>query len=245
MTHKTNLHDAMPFLNLLSVLRNHHDDEEEEEELSGMAASAYESITREWDRKVARTALDQLLEDASARIPKGARILNAGCGTGLRIPEIRAAFQPDSITGLDKSTAMLDRARENKFGAFLTTGDLFNLPFENETFDAVVVTWAMETLADSKRAVEECLRVLKSGGILAYCFVNLPVQFKLGDLLQPSVLRALEEVTREQELLGSKRIAFDDSQFALIKRHHQGLISTIILGKCCKVEPHMLPIKHL
>jgi len=84
MTHETNLHDAMPFLNLLSVLRNHHDDEEEE--LSGMAASAYESITREWDRKVARTALDQLLEDASARIPKGARILNAGCGFLKSVP---------------------------------------------------------------------------------------------------------------------------------------------------------------
>jgi hypothetical protein len=39
--------------------------------------------------------------------------------------------------------------------------------------------------------------------------------------------------------------AFDDSQFALIKRHNQGLISTIIIGKCCKVESYMLPAQDI
>jgi len=238
MTNEPNLYDANQFLQLLALLRDH------ELEVSGMVATAYESVAREWDRKVARHALDQMLEDASARIPKGGRVLDAGCGTGHRIPEIRSAFQPDSITGVDTSTAMLDRARENTSSAFFTNGDLLNLPFESETFDAVVATWVMETLPDPKRAIEECLRVLKTGGILAYSYVNLPAHFKPGDHFHPSALHVIDEATREQEQLGANRIEFDDSSFALIKRHQRGLITTVVLGKCCNVEPHMLPINH-
>ncbi|MGB3491884.1 MAG: hypothetical protein WBA57_04100, partial [Elainellaceae cyanobacterium] len=75
MTNEPNLYDANQFLQILALLRDH------ELELSGMVATPYESVAREWDRKVARPALDQMLEDASARIPKGGRVLDAGCGT--------------------------------------------------------------------------------------------------------------------------------------------------------------------
>ncbi|HAV12054.1 MAG TPA: hypothetical protein DCX06_00975 [Opitutae bacterium] len=238
-TNELNLKDANPLLQFLALLRDH------ELEISGMVAASYESVVRRWDRTVARFALDQMLEDASARIPKGGRVLDAGCGTGLRIPEIRSVFQPQSITGIDTSIAMLDRARENISNAFFTDGDILCLPFESETFDAVVATWVMETLADPRRAVEECLRVLKSGGILAYSFVNLPGHFKPGDHFHPSALHVVDEATREQELLGANRIDFGDSEFALIKRHQKGLITTVILGKCCNVEPYMLPLTKL
>ena len=239
MTNEPNLYDANQFLQLLALLRDH------ELEVSGMVASAYEAVTREWDRKIARPALDQMLTDASARIPKGGRILDAGCGTGLRIPEIRTAFQPESITGIDTSTAMLDRARESISNAFFSNGDLLNLQFENETFDAVIATWVVETMADPRRAIEECLRVLKRGGILAYSYVNLPVHFKPGDQFYSSALHVIDEATQNLEFLGDKQIRFDDSEFALIKHYHRGLISTVVLGKCCNVEPHMLPINHL
>ena len=213
--------------------------------MSGMVASALESITRDWDQKFAGPALEQLFKDASERIPKGGRVLDAGCGTGLRFPQIHSAFEPASLTALDKSRVILERAREQKPGAFFTTGDICDLPFENETFDVVVSTWVIETLPDPKRAVQECLRVLKTGGILAYCFVNLPPGFKPGDRLLPPVLHALDAATREQERLGTKPGAFNDSPFAGIQRHLNGLISTVILGKCCQVGPHMLPIQKL
>lgn len=81
--------------------------------------------------------------------------------------------------------------------------------------------------------------------IFAYSYVNLPAQFKPGDHFHPSELHVVDEATREQELLGANQIEFDDNAFALIKRHERGLISTVVLGKCCNVEPHMLPINDL
>ena len=39
--------------------------------MSGMVAAALDSITSDWDSKVASGALEQLIKDASPRAPKG------------------------------------------------------------------------------------------------------------------------------------------------------------------------------
>ncbi|HBR95743.1 MAG TPA: hypothetical protein DEA90_16420 [Opitutae bacterium] len=240
MQNELNLSETIPFLNLLSVLR-----EQKEIDMPDMVASAFQSITVQWDNRVAKEALDQLFVDAAARVPKGGRVLDAGSGTGLRIPQIREHFQPESITGIDRSSAILNRARESRYGAFFTKGDICEMPFDDETFDVVVCTWVVETLENPKAAIEECLRVLKSGGILAYCYVNLPHEFKAGETLAASALTSLEKATREQELLGNRKVAYSDSEFFHTKRYHKGLISTVLLGKCCEVEPYMLPVGRL
>ncbi len=237
MQNELHLSDTTPFLNLLSVLH-----EQKEIDMPDIVASAFQSITVQWDNRVAKEALRQLFLDAAARVPMGGRVLDAGCGTGLRIPEIRHHFEPASITGIDRSSAILNRARENRHGAFFAKGDICDMPFDDETFDTVVCTWVVETVEDPKAAIEECLRVLKSGGILAYCFVNLPHLFKAGEVLTQSALTSLEKATREQELLGNRKVVYSDSEFFLTKRYHKGLISTVLLGKCCEVEPYMLPL---
>ncbi|MGB0743254.1 MAG: class I SAM-dependent methyltransferase [Opitutales bacterium] len=237
MQHELHLPDTTSFLNLLSVLR-----EQNEIEMPDMVASAFQSITANWDFKVGREALDQMFANAAVRVSKGGRVLDAGCGTGLRIPEIRHHFEPTSIVGVDRSASSLNRARESRHGAFFAKGDIGDMPFDDETFDVVVSTWVVETVEDPKSAIEECLRVLKSGGILAYCFVNLPPQFQAGETLTASALTSLEKVTREQELPGNREFDYSDSDFSLTKRYHKGLISTVLLGKCCEVKPYMLPV---
>jgi SAM-dependent methyltransferase len=47
-----------------------------------------------------------------------------------------------------------------------TTGDLLNLPFEDESFDGVLLTEVLEHCVDPKWACGEVCRVLKRGGLL-------------------------------------------------------------------------------
>ena len=49
-------------------------------------------------------------------------------------------------------------------------GDLFQLPFEDSSFDYVFSIYVLEHIPDPKRAIDEMYRVLKPGGI-CYCII--------------------------------------------------------------------------
>lgn len=240
MTHETYLNYAKPFLSLVALLRDH------DVEISGMIATAYDGIAYEWHDKIAQEALEQLFLGAADRISTGGRVLDAGCGTGLLAKYIHDTLKPESLTEIDTSQAMLDRAREYTADSktFIMNGDILNLPFENETFDAVTTTWVLETLDDPKRAMHECLRVLKTGGVLACSYVNIPKRFRPADQLDSTMLHRLDDITKKRELKASKQIAFNDGEFSLITHYHRGLISTVLIGKYCEVEEYMLPVNH-
>ena len=93
--------------------------------------------------------------------------LEVAIGTGLNLadypPEVR-------LTGLDLTPEMLARAhaRAGDLGRriMLCEGDALALPFGDETFDTVVSTYAMCSVPDERRAIEEMKRVLRAGGRL-------------------------------------------------------------------------------
>ena len=96
----------------------------------------------------------------------GMKILDIGCGTGnlsLELAKLGA-----EVTGVDISEAMLVKAREKAAKENLCINfccaDANNLPFEDETFDAVVSLSALEFASDLKKTLLEIYRVLKPGG---------------------------------------------------------------------------------
>ncbi|MCP5083073.1 MAG: class I SAM-dependent methyltransferase [Alphaproteobacteria bacterium] len=106
------------------------------------------------------------------------RLLDAGCGTG----NYSAALAPHvgRLNGIDFNPDMLAQAAAKlqdeiaQDRAKLEQGSLMALPFEDETFDAVMINQVLHHLEDGKdparnghrAAVNECARVLKPGGIL-------------------------------------------------------------------------------
>lgn len=99
----------------------------------------------------------------------GMRILDVGCAQG------RSAFAfadlPVSIVAFDISKAMIvqanarfRRARPRAAMTFLVA-DATTFPFENETFDVVVLYGVLHHLADPAAAAAEIVRVLKPGGV--------------------------------------------------------------------------------
>jgi ubiquinone/menaquinone biosynthesis C-methylase UbiE len=96
------------------------------------------------------------------------RVLELGVGTGKNLP-----LYPDGVerlVGIDPDEAMLkragERARAARFPVELVVGSAEELPFEEESFDAVAATLAFCTIPDPERAFAEARRVLKQGGEL-------------------------------------------------------------------------------
>ncbi len=93
------------------------------------------------------------------------RTLELGVGTGLNLPHYRAV---KSIAAIDPDGASLRRAwsRRNGHGESITLYQARGeeLPFADESFDAVVGTLTFCTIGDPARALTEARRVIKSGG---------------------------------------------------------------------------------
>ncbi|MEW6181465.1 MAG: ubiquinone/menaquinone biosynthesis methyltransferase [Chloroflexota bacterium] len=101
-----------------------------------------------------------------ARLQPGARVLDLGAGTGdiarealRQQPECRLAVAADFTLDM-----MLAGKPRNLRGLVWCAADALNLPYANETFDAVVSGFLLRNVADLPRAIAEQYRVLKPGG---------------------------------------------------------------------------------
>jgi ubiquinone/menaquinone biosynthesis C-methylase UbiE len=104
----------------------------------------------------------------------GGRVLELGCGTGrITLPLARAGVP---VVGIDRSGAMLDRARRRlrraRAGhAVLARGDLRCLPFLESSFDIVIAPYGVLQSLTTDRALATTLadvaRLLSPGGRFA------------------------------------------------------------------------------
>jgi SAM-dependent methyltransferase len=97
----------------------------------------------------------------------GERVLDAGCGTGRNLAAVITAGA--GVVGIDFSPPMLALARRAGGPAHLALADLQGpLPFEDETFDAVLSSLTGEHIADLEVTFAEFARILKPAGRLVF-----------------------------------------------------------------------------
>lgn len=107
------------------------------------------------------------LEKFCAYFSPGAKILDAGCGSGRDSEKLRSNGL--EVTGIDISRGLIKEARKRYPDVDFVIGNLLNLPFNEVGFDGV---WAQASLVhlespdDTNKALNEFHRVLKSGGML-------------------------------------------------------------------------------
>ncbi len=95
----------------------------------------------------------------------GHRVLIPGIGTGLDIPYLPDG--PDYV-GIDLTPAMLNKAwkrsEESHHQIELQEGDAMALPFEDNSFDHVVMHLILAVVPEPVRALQEAQRVVRPGG---------------------------------------------------------------------------------
>ncbi len=114
--------------------------------------------------------LEDLIHNDSV-FPNGSLILEAGCGVGAQTRIIAKKNPCSRIVSVDISAVSLREAEmaiasERINNVEFQQADIFSLPFEDETFDSVMICFVLEHLASPLRALQELKRVLKKGGML-------------------------------------------------------------------------------
>ncbi len=123
-------------------------------------------------RDAERTELE--VEFVSSQIRPAGRVLDVPCGTGrVAVPLAERGF---TVAGLDISEAVLAVARRDGPGIDFRQGDMRELPWPDESFDAVLNLWTafgyFETQAEDERVLIEIARVLVPGGVFVLDTVN-------------------------------------------------------------------------
>jgi demethylmenaquinone methyltransferase / 2-methoxy-6-polyprenyl-1,4-benzoquinol methylase len=111
-------------------------------------------------------------ETATAVVRPGDRVLDVCCGTGDLA--VAAAQAGGSVTGLDFSEPMLERARRKSTEIEWIEGDALALPFADGSFDAVTVGFGVRNLPNVERGLAELRRVLRPEGRLAVLEITRP-----------------------------------------------------------------------
>lgn len=113
-----------------------------------------------------RASIDDLNEFAT-KIPKGGKVLDAGCASG-RDTKLLSEKGLESI-GIDLSKGLLKIARTTYPNLKFVEGNFLDLPFEDSYFDGI---WAhasllhLETVNEVNKAIKEFYRVMKTGGTI-------------------------------------------------------------------------------
>jgi len=99
----------------------------------------------------------------------GARAVELGCATGGFLEQLAAAgWQAEGVELVESAAA---QARKNGFNVH--TGTLHSAALPSETFDGVFAWMVLEHLPDPRAVLEECHRILRQGGLLAFSVPNV------------------------------------------------------------------------
>ncbi|MCX7905688.1 MAG: class I SAM-dependent methyltransferase [Elusimicrobiales bacterium] len=114
-------------------------------------------------RKKAVKIITRYIKDS-----KDTKIADCGCGCGDMTFYLKKFFKKSSIIGIDGNLNMISIAEKKVRDVTFLKAELENLPFEDESFDAVIVSFATRNIYYSEnreKIFSEIYRVLKKNGI--------------------------------------------------------------------------------
>ena len=152
---------------------------EELAERYGQWADAYDADIKDvFDWQAPKRAVELFAK----HVPRGARILDAGAGTGLA-GQALASLGYHNLEAMDMSPGMLDQARKKgvyKYLHQMVMGE--TLGFPSETFDAVIAVGVLTLGHAPASSLDELARITKPSGYVVFTVrtdLTENVQFKV------------------------------------------------------------------
>jgi SAM-dependent methyltransferase len=144
----------------------------------------------------------------------GKRVLEVGCGHGGGASYLMRTLHPASYTGLDLNPEGIAfcRKRHRMPGLDFVQGDAENLPFDDESFDAVINIESSNHYPRLPRFLAEVARVLRPGGHFLYtdhqppngipsweaALADAPMRLLSQRVINAEVLRGMEKNSQQR-----------------------------------------------
>lgn len=133
----------------------------------------------------------------------GQKILDLAAGTGTSsLPLLRAGA---TAFPTDRSIGMLRQGRNLYPQLSFVAGDALALPYADETFDAVTISYGLRNVVDTQAALQEMLRVTKPGGRLVIAEFSTPTWAPFQQLYR----WYLQHIMPRLRVLSSNKPAYD------------------------------------
>jgi demethylmenaquinone methyltransferase/2-methoxy-6-polyprenyl-1,4-benzoquinol methylase len=196
------------------------------DEVAGM----FDEVARHYDRTndilSAGNAVLWRIATTKAVDPKpGERVLDIAAGTGTSSAAL--AKTGARVAAVDFSAGMIAEGRKRHKNIEFIEANAEALPFGDNEFDAVTISFGLRNVNDPKQALSEMYRVLKPGGRVVICEFSTPPQYLLRagyNTYLKFVMPALAKVT------SSNSAAYDYLEQSIREWPDQGELSQWIRG---------------
>ncbi len=199
-------------------------------------ARRYDSALTLWRTLVAAPVWDALGGLIEEHVTAKDAVLDAGTGTGEAVRLLLERSDPASVVAVDLSKGMLHQARKKIADPRVKwqQEDITALPYPDQSFDVVLCTWTLETLADPRAAVSEFLRVVKNDGFVIYSFSSKSASGM--DKLYARLLEEWSAGTLRGRFLAPDDQPYHDCEHSRMITFARDLATLVVLRKCCRVE---------
>ena len=124
----------------------------------------------------------------------GERVLDLAAGTGTSSQPFRD--RGASVFPCDFSVGMLQVGKQNLPHLPFAAGDGTRLPFADQTFDAVTISFGLRNIVDADAGLREMLRVTRPGGRLVVCEFSSPTWSPFRTVYIEYLMKALPSIAR-------------------------------------------------
>lgn len=132
------------------------------------------------------------------------KILDVAAGTGASSAALASCGS--EVVACDLSEGMIEVGRQRHPDIEFVQGDAMSLPFEDDSFDAVTISYGLRNIPDPALALREMSRVVRPGGRLVVCEFSTPpnaVFRSLYSAYQSTVMPLMAK------LMSSNEVAYD------------------------------------
>lgn len=122
------------------------------------------------------------------------KVLDIAAGTGTSSLAFRDAGA--FVVPMDFSLGMLKTGKSKNPAMPFIQGDALALPFLDDAFDAVSISFGIRNVHNTQKALQEMLRVTKPGGRLVVCEFSHPVNPQFRTIYLNYLMKALPEIAK-------------------------------------------------